>query len=400
MWRRLKDMVLGVFIGGFLVTGIIAAVASDGSGVSEWTRLLPFSQTNLMIMKQARSVIEMYHIDGVKNQGEKKLFFGAMSGMIAAVDDPYTRFVDPEQLGQENLELAGEYAGVGMYIGQREGKILVISPIDDTPAYRAGIKPMDEIIKINDKVVVGMNQDEVVKMLRGPAKTSVTVWMRRSGVNELKSFKLTREIINIRTVRMEMIDKVAYIRLSNFHHKTSGELAKVMAEAGKKKATGIVLDVRDNPGGLLNVAVDVASQFLNGGLVVSMKGRDARFDDALYADTGKATSLPLVVLVNEGSASASEIVAGAVQDSKRGVLVGTKTYGKGSVQSLFNLPDGAGMYVTIARYATPAGRIIDHKGLNPDYKVEGRPMPDRAKDKQLQKALGILKGKSALPKKK
>ena len=173
-----------------------------------------------------------------------------------------------------------------------------------------------------------------------------------------------------------------------------------MAEAGKKKATGIVLDVRDNPGGLLNVAVDVASQFLNGGLVVSMKGRDARFDDALYADTGKATSLPLVVLVNEGSASASEIVAGAVQDSKRGVLVGTKTYGKGSVQSLFNLPDGAGMYVTIARYATPAGRIIDHKGLNPDYKVEGRPMPDRAKDKQLQKALGILKGKSALPKKK
>lgn len=403
MWRRLKDIVLGICIGCFAATGIIAAVASDGSGANEWARLLPFTQTNLMIMKQARSVIEMYHIDGAKSPGEKKFFFGAMSGMVSALDDPYTRFVDPEQLGQENLELAGEYAGVGMYIGQREGKILVISPIDDTPAYRAGIKPMDEIIRINDKIVVGMNQDEVVKMLRGPAKTAVTVWMRRAGVNELKSFKLTREIINIKTVRMEMIGKVAYIRLSNFHHKTSGELAKVLAEAAGKKATGIVLDVRDNPGGLLNVAVDVASQFMNGGLVVSMKGRNARFDDALYAETGKATKLPVVVLINEGSASASEIVAGAIQDSKRGVLVGVKTYGKGSVQFLFNLPDGAGMYVTIARYATPSGKIIDHKGLTPDYKVEGRPLSDRAKDKQLQKALGILKEKgkpAASPKRK
>lgn len=389
MWRRCRDIFLGAVVGGFLVTGIIAAVAADGT--SEWSRLLPFSQQNLMIMRQARSILEMYHVDSEKGVGEKKLFFGSLKGMVSAVDDPYTRFVEPEQLSEENMEMEGEYGGLGMYIGQRDGKILVISPIEDTPADKAGVKPMDEIVKVNDKVVVGMDQNDVVKMLRGPAKTPITVWMRRTGENELKSFTMTREVINIKTVRLEMIDKTAYIRLNNFHHKTAIELADAIKEAKGKKATGIVLDMRNNPGGLLNIAVDVASQFLDGGLVVSMKGRVNRFDDALYASQGKATNLPVVVLVNEGSASASEIVAGAIQDRKRGPLVGMKTYGKGSVQSLFNLPDKAGMYVTVAKYATPSGTVIDHKGLEPDYKVEGGPVTDKSKDKQLQKALGVMK---------
>lgn len=390
MWRRTRDVLMGVLIGGALVTGVIAAGAAD-SPVGEWLKLLPFSQQNLMIMKQTRSILEMYHVDGEKGLGEKKLLFGSLKGMVGAVDDPYTRFVEPEQLKEENMEMEGEYGGLGMYVGERDNKILVISPIEGTPADRAGIKPLDEIVKIDDKVVVGMDQNEVVKMLRGPAKTSVTVWMRRSGSNELKSFKLTREIINIKTVRLEMIDKFAYIRLNNFHHKTAEELTGAITEAKGKKAAGIILDMRNNPGGLLNIAVDVASHFLDGGLVVSMKGRVSRFDDTLNASSGKATDLPLVVLVNEGSASASEIVAGAIQDRGRGPLVGMKTFGKGSVQSLFNLPDNAGMYVTIARYATPSGKVIDHKGLAPDYKVEGGPMTDKSKDKQLQKALGVLK---------
>ena len=388
IWRRFRDVFIGIVIGGFLVTGIIAATASDSS--SEWTRLLPFSQQNLLVMKQVRSLLEMYQVD-TKTQDEKKFFFGSMKGMVASIGDPYTRFVEPQQLKEENEEMEGEYGGLGMYIGQREGKILVISPIDGTPAARAGIKPMDEIVKVNDKIVVGMDQGDVVKMLRGTPKTSVTVWMRRSGLSELKSFKMTREVINIKTVRMEMIDKTAYIRINNFHYKTSGELAEAIKSASSKKATGIILDVRNNPGGLLNSAVDVASQFLDGGLVVSTKGRNARFDDSLNAYTGRATNLPVVVLVNEGSASASEIVAGAIQDRKRGPLVGMKTYGKGSVQSLFNLPEGAGVYVTIARYTTPSGKVIDHKGLMPDYKVAGWPTTDKQKDKQLQKALGVMK---------
>jgi carboxyl-terminal processing protease len=382
-------MLLGIFIGGFMVTAIIASGASDG--VSEWARLLPFSQHNLMVMKQARASLELFHVDDENVPDERKFFFGAMKGMVSAVDDPYTRFVDPDQLAEEGLEMEGEYGGLGMYIGQREGKVLVISPIEGTPAERVGVKPMDEIVKIDEQVVIGMDQNEVVKILRGEPNTSVTVWMRRSGEEALKSFDMTREVINIKTVRAEMMDSIGYIRLNNFHQRTAEELTDAIREVTGKSAEGIVLDMRNNPGGLLNVALDVASQFLDGGLVVSMKGRVRRYDESLYAERGRATDLPLVVLINEGSASASEIVAGAIQDHKRGPLVGTKSYGKGLVQSLFPLPDDAGMYITIARYTTPSGRIIDHKGLLPDYVIEGGPTTAVSEDKQLQKAIGVMK---------
>jgi carboxyl-terminal processing protease len=389
MFKRFRDILLGIFIGGFTVTAIIASGASDG--VSEWARLLPFSQHNLMIMKQARASLELFHVDDENMPDEKKFFFGAMKGMVSAVDDPYTRFVDPEQLTEEGMEMEGEYGGLGMYIGQREGKVLVISPIEGTPADRVGVKPMDEIVKIDEQVVIGMDQNEVVKILRGEPNTSVTVWMRRKGEDEPKSFDMTREVINIKTVRAEMIDSIGYIKLNNFHQKTSAELTDAIREVTDKDAVGIVLDMRNNPGGLLNVALDVASQFLDGGLVVSMKGRVSRYDESLYAERGQATALPLVVLINEGSASASEIVAGAIQDHKRGPLVGAKSFGKGLVQSLFPLPDEAGMYITIARYTTPSGRVIDHKGLLPDYVIEGGPAVAVSEDKQLQKALGVMR---------
>jgi C-terminal peptidase (prc) len=397
MYKRLRDFLCGAIVGGVLVTAVV--VAGVASGADEWTRLLPFSQHHLMMMRQVRSILETYHVDADKHPEESKLFYGSLRGMVAAIDDPYTRFVEPEQLQEENMEMEGEYGGLGMYVGQRDGKILVISPIEGTPAYNVGVKPMDEIVKVDDTVVVGMNQNEVVKMLRGAPDTSVTVWMRRSGENELLSFDIKREIINIKTVRSEMIDKIAYIRLNNFHHKTSTELAEAMGEAKKNEAKGIILDMRNNPGGLLNVAVDVASQFLDGGLVVSMEGRLKRFDDALFASTGRATDLPVVVMINEGSASASEIVAGAIQDRKRGPLVGAKSYGKGSVQQLYSLPDNAGMYVTIARYATPSGRVIDQKGLEPDYPMEGGPVVEKSEDKQLQKAIGVMNNVLLSPKK-
>ncbi|MDR1966937.1 MAG: S41 family peptidase [Synergistaceae bacterium] len=389
MFKRFRDVLLGVFIGGFTVSAIMTAVASDLGG--EWARLLPFSQHNLMTMRQVRNNLEAFFIDDEKLPDEEKLFYGSLKGMVAAIDDPYTRFVDPDQLKEESMEMEGEYGGLGMYIGQRDGKILVISPIEGTPAERAGVKPLDEIVKIDDEVVVGMNQNDVVKILRGSPNTSVTVWMRRSGEDELKSFEMVREIINIKTVRSEMMGNVAYIKLNNFHQKSASELSDAIALAESNKADGIVLDVRNNPGGLLNVAVDVASLFLDGDLVVSLKRRVSRYDESLYADRGLATGLPLVVLINEGSASASEIVAGAVQDHKRAPLVGTKSYGKGSVQSLFPLPDKAGMYISIARYATPLGTIIDHKGLVPDYVVEGEYTQATSEDKQLQKALGVMK---------
>jgi carboxyl-terminal processing protease len=215
--------------------------------------------------------------------------------------------------------------------------------------------------------------------------------MRRSGEDELKSFDMTREIINIKTVRSEMMDNIAYIKLNNFHQKSAQELSDAIDAAESQDAGGLILDVRNNPGGLLNIAVDVASLFIDGELVVSLEGRIERIGDELYAERGLATDLPVVVLMNEGSASASEIVAGAIQDHNRGPLVGTKSYGKGSVQSLFPLPERAGMYITIAKYATPSGTIIDHKGLIPDYVVEGEPNLVTSEDKQLQGALGVMR---------
>jgi carboxyl-terminal processing protease len=388
MFKRFRDVLLGVFIGGFVVTAIITAGASDVG--SEWSRLLPFTQHNLMTMRQVRNNLDAFFVDEEKLPDEQKYFYGSLKGMVSAVDDPYTRFIDPDQLKEEGMEMEGEYGGLGMYIGSRDGKILVISPIEDTPAFNAGVKPLDEIVKVDDEVVLGMNQNDVVKLLRGVPNTSVTVWMRRTGEDELKSFEMMREIINIKTVRFEMMDKIAYIKLNNFHQKSADELREAVTNAKNEKAEGIVLDMRNNPGGLLNVAVDIASIFLNGDLVVSLKARDSKYDDSLYAEIGEATELPLVVLINEGSASASEIVAGAVQDQKRGPLVGAKSYGKGSVQSLFPLPEKAGMYITIARYATPSGKIIDHKGLMPDYVIEGTPSQVISEDKQLQKALGVM----------
>lgn len=394
MKTRYRDILLGAAGGAAAVFAFMSSGVADGA--SEWARLLPFSQQNLLIMRQARSIIEQYHVDESKLPNESKLFFGSMKGMVSAVDDPYTRYVEPEQLREENMEMEGEYGGLGMYVGQRDGKILVISPIEDTPAYRAGVKPMDEIVKVDEKVVLGMPQDEVVKLLRGAPDTDVTVMMRRTGEDELKSFTMTREIINIKTVRHEMIEtdkrKIAYVRLNNFHQKSAVELEAALKQEMANGAEGVILDMRNNPGGLLNVAVDVASLFLDGGLVVSINGRVSRFDDAMHAERGKAIDLPTVVMINEGSASASEIVAGAIQDRKRGPLVGMKSYGKGSVQSLFNLPDQSGMFVTIAKYATPSGKIIDQKGLTPDHVISGDIISDDIKeDPQLQKALSVMK---------
>ena len=397
MWKRMRDMVCGAVLGALVVTGILAANAGD-SVPTDGNRGLPFSPQNLMILKQARSILELYHVDGDKGPGEKKLFYGALKGLVGATGDPYTRFVEPEQLKEESIEMEGQYGGLGIYIGQRDGKTLVISPIEGTPADRAGLKPMDEIVKVGEKVIVGMDQNEVVKMLRGPANTKVQIWVRRNGKDQLLKFSLTREVIRIKSVRFEMLPGgVAYIRLVHFNQKSGAELAEAIRSAEAKKAKGILLDLRNNPGGLLNAAVDVASLFLDGGLVVGMKGRVEKANDTLYADSGKDTKLPTVVLINEGSASASEIVAGALQDRKRALLVGKKSFGKGSVQTLFNLPDGAGMYVTIARYHTPSGKVIDHVGLVPDVKVDGEPLRDLKKDKQVQKGLEVLRSRTKAP---
>jgi carboxyl-terminal processing protease len=387
------NIAAGMLIGALLCVSLYKIPQAVGA---DWEKSLPFTPQQLAIMKQVKLALSTYQVDGDKKGkvDDMKMYYGALKGLVESLDDPYTRFVEPKALEEENMEMEGEYGGLGIYMASRDGRTIVIAPIEDTPADRAGIKPLDEIIKVDDKNVMGMDSDEVVKMLRGPAGKPVTIQIRRKNVDKLIPVKIVREIIKIKTVRMEMLnDGIAYIKLNHFNLKTDGELRAAIKKAADKKAKGIIMDLRNNPGGLLDVCVDVTSQFIPKGVVVGMKGRFDKANDTLYAKEGRANNLPLVVIVNEGSASAAEIFAGAVKDHKRGTIVGMKTFGKGSVQTLFNLPDGSGIYVTIARYHTPSGFVLDHKGLQPDVKVEGEPKKDKKEDKQLQKALGVLKQK-------
>lgn len=382
-------MIAGVLIGSVLMGVWVSARAESGNDLSS---VVPFSAQALWLMKQTRSLLETYHVDGDKPVEEKKLLYGAVRGILQAWGDPYTRFLDPAQLKEEEIEVQGEYGGLGIYIAQKDGRTLVVSPIEGTPAERAGLKPNDEIVKIGEEVILGWDQDRVVKTLRGPAGSSVTIWIRREKEDRLLKFDLKRENIALKTVKLEKLeDGVVYLRLSFFSEKTAEEMKKALAQANAMKARGIVLDLRNNPGGLLNAATEIVDMFVDEGVIVGMKGRFDRANEVIYATKGTQTRLPMVVLVNEGSASASEIVSGALKDLKRARVVGKKTFGKGSVQTLFHLSDGSAMFITIARYYTPSGLVIDHVGLKPDLVVEGEPNKDHKKDLQFQKALLELK---------
>ena len=391
MFKKYRDVTLGIILGLVIAGGIHMTPQAVSSDLPKG---LPFTPQQLAIIKQTKLALETYQVDGDKKGtiDDTKMYYGAMKGLVSSVGDPFTRFVQPKELEEENLEMEGEYGGLGIYITSREGRTIVIAPIENTPADRVGLKPLDEIVKVDDKIVIGMTSDEVVKLLRGPAGKPVKIGVRRKSVEKMLEFKIVREIIKIKTVRLEMLGgRIAYIKINQFNLKTDTELEAIMNIAKSKKATGILLDLRNNPGGLLSSCVDVTSQFISGGVVVGMDGRFEKAKETLYAAEGRATKLPVVALVNEGSASAAEILAGALKDRKRGQIVGTKTFGKGSVQSLFNLPDNSGIYITIARYTTPSGYLIDHKGLEPNIKVAGEITKAKKDDKQLEKGLEVLR---------
>ena len=396
--KRVRDWLGGAVLGALAAGLTVAAMAAGDPG--DLDRVAPFDSQSLWLMKQERAIIETYQVDSAEKPAEEsKLLYGAIKGMVEAWGDPYTRYVDPVQLKEEEIEMEGEYGGLGIYIGQRDGKTLVISPIEDTPADRAGLKPQDQIVKVEDEIILGWDSQQVVKRLRGKPGTSVTIWIRREGEEELLKFEIERENIKLVSVRSEMMeDRLGYVKISQFKQNTARDVREAFKALIDQGARGFALDLRNNGGGLLNGAVEICDMFLNGGLVVGMKGRVDRANDEIYANPGTLTSLPMVVLINEGSASASEIVAGALSDRGRALSVGKKTFGKGSVQTLFSLTDGSGLYVTIARYHTPSGKVIDHVGLEPDVEVEGEVTKDKEKDEQLKRALeelqNIISGKT------
>ena len=305
-----------------------------------------------------------------KSYGSTKEAYEAIRGMLGSLDDPYTRFLDPREFKEMQIDTSGELSGVGIQLSlDKETKnLVVVSPIEGSPASRAGVQPKDVIVAIDGKPTKGMSTEDAVKLIRGQAGTSVTLTLKRKA--QALEVPLTRERIELHAVDHQINTsadgvKVGYIRLKQFNATATKDMRQAVNDLEEKGAQGYVLDLRSNPGGLLMASVEIARQWLNEGTIVSTKTRDG-IQDVKRANGRALTSKPMVVLVNEGSASASEILSGALQDNNRAVLVGQKTFGKGLVQSVRGLSDGSGMTVTIAKYLTPSGRDIHKYGIAPD----------------------------------
>ena len=306
-----------------------------------------------------------------KSYGNKKDAYEAIRGMLATLDDPYTRFLDPREFKEMQIDTSGELSGVGIQLSLDKDtkELIVISPIDGSPASRADVKPKDVITQINGKSTKGMSTEDAVKLIRGPVGTKVSIQLRRNKT-QIVSVDLIRDRIEIHAVDSRLNttpdgSKVGYIRLKQFNANATKDMRAAIRELETKGAQGYVLDLRSNPGGLLMASIEIARQWLDDGVIVSTKTRDGVQD--IKRASGKAlTKAPVVVLVNEGSASASEILSGALQDNNRAILVGQKTFGKGLVQSVRGLSDGSGMTVTIAKYLTPSGRDIHKFGIQPN----------------------------------
>jgi carboxyl-terminal processing protease len=309
-----------------------------------------------------------------KSYSTPKDAYEGIRGMLGTLDDPYTRFLDPREFKEMQIDTSGELSGVGIQLSvDKETKeLVVIAPIEGSPASRAGVQPKDVIVSIDGKSTKGMTTEDAVKLIRGKAGTTVTLVLRRKGQNI--DTPLTRELIEIHAVNHQVNtapdgSKIGYIRLKQFSATASKDMREAVRDLEAKGVQGYVLDLRSNPGGLLVASVEIARQWINEGIIVSTKTRDGIQD--VKRATGQAiTSKPLVVLVNEGSASASEILSGALQDNNRAVVVGQKTFGKGLVQSVRGLSDGSGMTVTIAKYLTPLNRDIHKHGIDPDVPVK------------------------------
>jgi carboxyl-terminal processing protease len=323
------------------------------------------------------AIVQKNYVEPVST---KKLVDGAITGMLASLD-PHSAYLTPDLYRDLEVETRGSFGGLGIEITIRNNVLTVVSPIEDTPAYRAGLKSGDQIIKINDDFTKDMTLTEAVKRMRGPKGSRIKLTIHRQGVPELFTVSLARDVIKIKSVKTKEVDGYGYIRVSTFQEGTDEAVEQAIDEFEKKdhgRVKGVVLDLRDNPGGLLNQAVKVSDDFLDGGLIVYTQGRLESQQQKYFSHKKKDFGdYPMVVLVNGGSASASEIVAGALQDQKRAVVLGTQTFGKGSVQTILPLDDHSALRLTTARYFTPNGRSIQAVGITPDVDVE-EPKPTLA----------------------
>jgi carboxyl-terminal processing protease len=369
-------MLSGVFLTGLLIGSAGAplhrAAGQDAPGDSTYQQLSLFGD----IFDRVK---ENYVVDPPSDT----LIYDAVNGMLAGLD-PHSSYMNQKQYGDMQVETSGQFGGLGLEVTQTDGLLKVISPIDDTPAARAGIKPGDIIVDINGKSTDGINLDDAVTEMRGPPNSKITLTLKRNGVDTPVILTLTREIIQIQDVKSRLFPtasgNVGYIRLASFDEKADQDIRDAVTALQKQSGGNIhayILDMRDNPGGLLDQAVSVADDFLNSGEIVSTHGRHSDDDQVWYAQPGDVLNgAPMVVMTNEGSASAAEIVTAALQQNQRALVLGMRTFGKGSVQTIVPIPDNGALRLTTALYYTPSGKSIQDYGVTPDVKVSDTRTPE------------------------
>ncbi|HOP47241.1 MAG TPA: S41 family peptidase [Desulfobacteraceae bacterium] len=320
----------------------------------------------------------------VETQEPKDLIYGAIKGMIRDLD-PHSSFMTKEEYSEFMLETKGSFTGIGIEITIKDNILTVVSPIEDTPAYKAGIKAGDKIFKVENEPTKDMTMLEAVKKIRGPKGTKVNLTILREGSDKPLEFSITRDVIPLKSVRHNLLSPdIAYIRISNFQSKTAEDLSSVIKELkNERKIKGLILDLRNNPGGLLSQAIEVSDIFLDSGIIVSTKGRNNAHNITASAhENSTKIDYTIIVLVNGGSASAAEIVSGALQDNKKALILGTRTFGKGSVQTILPLSDGSGLRLTTARYYTPSGKSIQSSGITPDIEIAFMPQEEKKEKKE------------------
>ena len=378
-------LLTGTFV--LLTTGILIGQEAVQSRSGTYEELKAFTQA-----------LELVRRNYVENPDSKELIEGAIRGMIAGLD-PHSSYMSERAYKEMSMDIKGEFQGVGIQIGIKNAQLTIIAPIEGTPGDRAGLAAGDKILKINDEWTKDLSIEQAVDKMRGPKGTSVRLLILSEGWDKPKEFKITRDTIKVQSVKSKMLnDGIGYVKLIQFQGQTASELEQALKGLEAKGIKKLILDMRNNPGGILDTSVDVSGKFLpKDKLVVYLQGRQKTDrKDYLTTSSEPPRDYPMVVLVNTGSASASEIVAGALQDSKRALIVGTQTFGKGSVQTVFPLEDGGGIRLTTAKYYTPSGRSIQNTGITPDLEVklptvkepkDGEPVHVMVREKDLERHL-------------
>ncbi len=362
MPKKIKIIVITLLL-------VVSFALSFGAGCALGDRTPLSLGEGLDTVAQAWNIIFQDYVDKDRLD-TSTLSQAAIKGMVEALDDPYSAYLDAETYQLSLSDLEGKFEGIGAYVAVEDEQIIIIAPIADSPAAKAGIKAGDIILKVNGEPTSEMSLVEAVLYIRGPKGTSVRLLILHQDETEPEEIEIVRAEIEVPSVHFEMKGDIAYINITYFSERTNEELSPVLQSITQEAATGIILDLRSNPGGLLQTVVDVASRFLKEGVVVDVVDNQGKHTTSTVKPKGTTTDLPLVVLVDSYSASGSEVLAGALQDYDRAIIAGATTYGKGSVNILHRLEDGSGLYITTARWFTPSGRPIEGEGIDPDYELE------------------------------